>query len=133
MLPLNAMRTVAPAGKFKSCQPEAAFNLVMHVQASLDAARSDPDPVVFTRAVEQLSTKFSSFGKNFYVSMHSISTSVCVANGYRTSNIGKQPICGERVARKVQRGSSHETRPLGLARVAERLCTAIRLWRIPRS
>ena len=36
-----------PAGKFKSCQPEAAFNLVMHVQASLDAARSDPDPVVF--------------------------------------------------------------------------------------
>ncbi len=79
-----------PAGTFKPCQAEAAFNLVMHVRSVLDAARSDPDPVVFTRAVEQLSTTFPSLGKNFHVSMHSISTSVCVADGLRTSNIKKE-------------------------------------------
>ena len=79
-----------PAGKFRPCQPEAVSNLVMHVRSRLDAARSDPDPAVFTRAVEQLSTTFPSLGKNFYVSMHSISTSVCVANGHRTANIGKE-------------------------------------------
>jgi len=75
------------AGIFQTCQHENAFNLAHHTKSALMAA---PSPSDFSRIVGEITTGGSyKISGGFYISMFSINTGHCVADGKVPGNVGK--------------------------------------------
>ena len=73
-------------GSFEVCQQENAFNLVQHAADALNAATDD---AAFTAEVAKIATDYK-IGTSFTLTLGSITTGECVADGSDATNVGSQ-------------------------------------------